>query len=367
MAAERIVSADSHVIEPADVWTARMESRFADRAPHVVQNHGKLKGDFFVCEDLPPTSVKGFALAGEDPKEWFRVTKAGYAGVRPGAWDPTERIKDQERDGVAAEVLYPSLAMSLFQLQDGELRAASFRAYNDWLADYVSQNPRRLAGVGLIPLDDPATGAAELERVARKGLKGGMIWAEPPGEHPYHDPIYDTFWAAAQDHGTPLSLHILTERKRDAGAAADFLIKYPSLQHSTQRSLSGFVFGGVLERFPRLKLVSVENDIGWIGHFIQRTDHAYDKFRFTAKNIIPNLPSFYFHRQVFATLQDDRVGVVTREFAGVGNLMWASDFPHADSTWPNSREVIERDFRDVPAAERQRIIADNAAELYGIG
>jgi predicted TIM-barrel fold metal-dependent hydrolase len=198
MAVERIVSADSHVVEPADVWTARMEPRFADRAPHVVQNHGKLEGDFFVCENLPPTSVKGFALAGHDPKEYFKASKAGYAGVPPGAWDPTERIKDQERDGVAAEVLYPSLAMALFQLQDGELRTASFRAYNDWLADYVSQNTKRLAGVALIPLDDPQLGAAELERVARKGLKGGMIWAEPPGERPYHDRVYDIFWDAAQ-------------------------------------------------------------------------------------------------------------------------------------------------------------------------
>ncbi|HEV3113804.1 MAG TPA: amidohydrolase family protein [Candidatus Binataceae bacterium] len=366
MAVERIVSADSHVVEPADVWTARMEPRFADRAPHVVQNHGKLEGDFFVCENLPPTSVKGFALAGHDPKEYFKASKAGYAGVPPGAWDPTERIKDQERDGVAAEVLYPSLAMALFQLQDGELRTASFRAYNDWLADYVSQNTKRLAGVALIPLDDPQLGAAELERVARKGLKGGMIWAEPPGERPYHDRVYDIFWAAAQDHAMPLSLHILTERKRDA-PARDFLINYPTLQHATQRSLSGFIMGGVLERFPRLKLVSVENDVGWIGHFIQRMDHAYQRFGITSKNIIPNPPSFYFHRQVNATFQDDRVGVVTRQFAGVENLMWASDFPHADSTWPNSREVIARDFQDVPAAERQRMVADNAAELYGIG
>jgi predicted TIM-barrel fold metal-dependent hydrolase len=366
MAPEKIVSADSHVVEPADVWTSRIEPRFADRAPHVVKNHGKLQGDFFVCEDLPPTSVKGFALAGLDPKEYFKATKSGYAGVPPGAWDPTERIKDQERDGVSAEVLYPSLAMALFQLQDGELRAASFRAYNDWLADYVSQNTRRLAGIALIPLDDPQTAAAELQRSAKKGLKGGMIWAEPPGDQPYNHPVYDPFWAAAQDHAFPLSLHILTERSREPGGL-DFVIKYPTLHHATQRSLSGFILGGVLERFPRLKLVSVENDIGWIGHFIQRLDHSYDKFRYTTKNIIPNPPAFYFHRQVYATFQDDRVGVVTREFAGVGNLMWASDFPHADSTWPNSREVIERDFKDVPAADRRRIVADNAAELYGVG
>ena len=366
MTAERIVSADSHVVEPADVWTARIEPRFADRAPHVVKKVGKREGDFFVCENLPPFPVKGFALAGLDPKDYAQATMTGYAGVPPGAWDPTERIKDQDKDGVSAEVLYPSLAMSLFQLQDGELRTASFRAYNDWLADYVSQNPKRLAGIALIPLDDPQLAAAELERVARKGLKGGMIWAEPPGERPYHDHVYDPFWATAQDHDVPLSLHILTERSREA-AAFDFVIKYPTLHHATQRSLSGFILGGVLERFPRLKIVSVENDVGWIGHFIQRLDHSYDKFRFTAKDVIPNLPSFYFHRQVYATFQDDRVGVVTRHFAGVENLMWASDFPHADSTWPNSREVIARDFQDVPAPERQRIIADNAAELYGVG
>src|SRR5579875_941488 len=285
MSAERIVSADSHVVEPADVWTARIERRFADRAPHVVNRHGKLEGDFFVCENLPPTSVKGFALAGVDPKEYLKVTRTGYAGVPPGAWDPVARIKDQERDGVSAEVLYPSLAMALFQLQDGELRTACFRAYNDWLADYVSQNPKRLAGVALIPLDDPQAAVAEVQRVARKGLKGGMIWAEPPGERPYHHPGYDSFWAAAQDHGLPLSLHILTERSRDA-AGIDFVIKYPTLHHSTQRSLSGFILGGVTERFPRLKLVSVENDIGWIGHFIQRLNHSYDRFRFTTKNII---------------------------------------------------------------------------------
>ncbi|MGH9342976.1 MAG: amidohydrolase family protein, partial [Terriglobia bacterium] len=114
-------------------------------------------------------------------------------------------------------------------------------------------------------------------------------------------------------------------------------------------------------------VVSVENDIGWIPHFLQRLDHSYEKYRYLEKQAIPRRPSVYFHRQVCATFQDDRVGVVTREFIGVGNLMWASDFPHSDSTWPRSREVIERDFAGVPEDEVRKIVADNAATVYGLG
>lgn len=366
MAAEKILSADSHVVEPADVWTARIDKRFADRAPRVVQRVGKHEGDFFVCEGIRPVPVSAFAVAGVDPKDFRERMIQGYPGVRPSAWDPAERIKDQERDGVTGEVLYPSLGMSLFQLADGELRAASFRAYNDWLAEYCAHNPRRLAGVAMISLDDSAEGARELERAAHKGLRGAMVWAEPPGERPYGDPVYDRFFAAAQECGAPVSLHILTERNR-AELLRNVMRYYPSLHHAAERSIAGLIFSGVLERFPRLKLVSVENDIGWIPHFLQRLDHSYAKYRYLEGGPIPNPPSFYFHRQVYATFQDDRVGVVTRHFIGIGNLMWANDFPHSDSTWPNSREVIERDFAGVPADERRKIVADNAAALYAIG
>ncbi|HJY83265.1 MAG TPA: amidohydrolase family protein, partial [Candidatus Binatia bacterium] len=128
------------------------------------------------------------------------------------------------------------------------------------------------------------------------------------------------------------------------------------------------IFGGVFDRFPGLKVVSAENDIGWIGHYLQRMDHAYEKYRYLEKTtVIPEPPSFYFRRQVHATFQDDRIGVLTREYAGVDNLMWASDFPHSDSTWPRSKEVIARDFAGVPESEMQKIIADNCAALYGIG
>ncbi len=366
MQPERILSADSHVIEPADVWTARIERRFADRAPRVVKQAGGRSGDFFVAEGLRPFPVAGFAVAGVEPKDFGERMQSGYPGVRPSAWDPVERMKDQERDGVSAEVLYPSLAMRLFQMEDGALRAASFRAYNDWLADYCGHNPRRLAGIAMISLDDPAEGARELERAAKRGLKGAMIWGAAPAELPYSDPAYDVFWAAAQDLSTPVSLHILTER-RGGGDLSSVMKGYPALHHSVERSLAELIFAGVLERFPRLRFVSVENDIGWIPHFLQRLDHSYEKYRYLERAAIPNPPSFYFRRQVSATFQDDRVGVVMRSFIGVDRLMWASDFPHSDSTWPHSREVIARDFEGVPESERRQIVAENVAALYGIG
>ncbi|HXW83134.1 MAG TPA: amidohydrolase family protein [Candidatus Binataceae bacterium] len=367
MLPERILSADSHVIEPADVWTARIDRRFRDRAPHVEKRLGDREGDFFVAEGLRPFPVAGFAVAGVNPKDFGSAMAAGYPGVRPSAWDPVERIKDQERDGVLGEVLYPSLAMRLFQLEDGELRAATFSAYNDWLADYCSHHPRRLAGVAMISLDNPGAGAAELSRVAKKGLKGAMIWGAAPDEHPYRDSRYEPFWSVAEELGTPLSLHILTEARGGGDFQVSVMRGYPALHHSVEKSLAEIIFAGVPERHPRLKFVSVENDIGWIPHFLQRLDHAYEKYRFIDAAPIPNPPSFYFRRQVWATFQDDRVGVVTRNFIGVDRLMWASDFPHSDSTWPNSREVIARDFEGVPDDEVRQVVAQNVAALYGIG
>ncbi|MGH8011211.1 MAG: amidohydrolase family protein, partial [Candidatus Binataceae bacterium] len=263
MIPQRILSADSHVVEPADVWTARIDARFRDRAPRIVGQVGHRKGDFFVAEGLSPFPVAAFAVAGVDPKEFREKMQGGYPGVRPSAWDPRERIKDQERDGVRGEVLYPSLAMQLFQLEDGALRAACFRAYNDWLADYCSHDSKRLAGVALIALDEPTEGVREVERAADKGLRGAMIWGEQPAERPYGDPVYDSFWAAAQDLGMPVSLHILTERKPSGDRSTGVMTYYPSLHHGVQKSLAGLIFGGVLERFPRLQVVSVENDIGW--------------------------------------------------------------------------------------------------------
>jgi predicted TIM-barrel fold metal-dependent hydrolase len=376
-----LVSADSHVLEPPDLWTERIDRRFRERAPHVVQQpDGR---DLFVCEDLRPFPVSGLAVAGVDPREYGKRMFSGYAGIRPSGWDPVERLRDQDQDGVAGEVLYPSLGMPLYGIADGALRAACFRSYNDWLAELCGHAPGRLAGIALVPMDEVGQAVAELERAAHLGLRGGLIWGVPPDERRYDRDEWEPLWACAQDLGLPLSLHILTGA-RGMGVARSIMWDYPFLPHALERTIGDLIFGGVLQRFPGLRLVSAENDVGWIGHFLQRMDHSWEKYRYlemapidaptalesyqyTGRAPIPEPPSFYFRRQVSATFQEDPIGVRTRDAIGVANLMWASDFPHSDSTWPHSRDVVARDFAGVSDEERRAITRDNCAKLYGLG
>ena len=364
----RILSADSHVVEPADLWTQRVDRRYRTRAPHVVKEVAGIESDWFVFEGLRPFPVAGLGVAGVDPRDYPTEMLGGYSRVRPGAWDPVARIDDQEVDGVAGEFIYPSIGMLLYALADGELRAACFRAYNDWIAEFCRHDPARLAGAALIPQDELQEAISEVKRAADLGLRGGMIWGSPPRHQPYDDPRWDPLWAAAQDANLPLSLHILTGHGGSGVEEGSLMKNYPSLPHAMERSLSDLIFGGVFERFPRLRVVSAENDVGWIPHYLQRLDHSYEKYRYLEQSTaIPEKPSVYFRRQVYATFQDDRIGVLLRDQIGLDRLMWASDFPHSDSTWPHSREVIERDFEGVPEPEAAQILADNCAALYALG
>src|SRR5215831_6899323 len=222
MTSSKMISADSHFTELLDLWTSRLDVKFGDLAPRVVNND---KSAILLAPGLRPFAVGSafsHSASGEVLKEFATKT---YADARPSGWDPVERIKDQEIDGVEAEVLYTTLGMSLFSLPDVELLQACFRAYNDWAAEFCSYNPRRLAAVALISLEDVDEGVRELNRCAKLGLRGGaMICGAPTSDRPYHSRIYDPFWAAAQELKMPISLHLVTGRKvprnRDAKAAA---------------------------------------------------------------------------------------------------------------------------------------------------
>jgi predicted TIM-barrel fold metal-dependent hydrolase len=303
--------------------------------------------------------------SGAELKE--HLEKAGYETARPSGWDPVERVKDQEIDGVLAEVLYGTLGMRLFPMVDGGLQRAVFRAYNDWLGDYCSYDPNRLHGIGLISLWDVDQGVEELERCVQNGCKGGMIWGCPPVDRPYHSRQYDRLWAAAQDLEVPLSLHIVTGMGEESRVDfSDAPMRYVRLIHEVQRSLSSLVLGGVLERFPSLVIVCAESDIGWLPHFMQRMDHANMRFGAMMEQPLSITPSDYVRRQVRLTFMDDPLGAATYEQVGRGTYMWGSDFPHTDSTWPNSQKVIDRNFASIPDDVADEILFDNAARLYHI-
>ncbi len=181
MAQYRLISADSHVSEPPDLWATRCDKQYRERAPHLVTNPPGKEGAYFYYEghSLHPIGIGlGAGKSPEELKEF--LTKATYADARPGGWDPAERIKDNAVDGVEGDVLYTTLGFRIFWLKDAGLQADCFRVYNDWLAEFVSHAPDKMAGLALISLYDPKAGARELERCAKMGLKGAMIWCSPP-------------------------------------------------------------------------------------------------------------------------------------------------------------------------------------------
>ena len=367
MAAHRIISADSHFVEPPTMWAERIDAKFRDRAPHTQQGYKGRPGEWFMCENIQPVQVGGFFGSGKSSEELPEHLKKGFEVAPKSVWDPAERLKEQDRDGVSAEGLYTSMGMLLFGLDDAELRAASFTAFNDWAAEYCSYDPKRLIGLGAITLEDIPAGVRELERIADKGLRGTLVWGSPPEDAPYSDPVYDPFWAAAQDLNMPLSLHILTGRGGNRFSRRRVLYGYMRLPQEIQLTLADMVTGGVFERFPKLRIVSAENDVSWLPHFMYRLDHAYDRLRHIEGLTLSMLPSEYIKRNIWATFQFETSNVeFTRQAVGTEQIMWSSDYPHTDSPWPRSREFIAGAFEDMREDDVAKIVGGNAAELYGI-
>jgi predicted TIM-barrel fold metal-dependent hydrolase len=373
----KLLSADSHVNEPGDLWVERIDKAFRDRAPRVVDNlPGRQPGSYLVLEDIPPIHLTQGLGAGKKPEElpaFFQQTT--YKDARRGGWDPAERLKDMEMDGVEGEVIYTTLGFRQFWFKDAALQQACFRAYNDWLAEYCSYAPKQLAGLALISLYDIEEAVRELQRCRQIGLKGAMVWASPPEDRPYSAPLYDPFWAAAQDLHMPLSLHAITGMGPESQATramgreiqpVDRYLRAVTGADEVKRTLTVFIFSGVLERFPGLKLVSAENNVGWLPFVIQRWDQAHASSRFMQTTPLTLRPSEYFHRQVYATFIDDAVGVENRHQIGIDNIMWSSDYPHTASTWPHSRDIIARDFKAAPEAEKWKIVRENVIALYDL-
>jgi uncharacterized protein len=366
MAALRVISADSHMTEPGDLWVERLDRKFRDDAPRVIKNDKPSGAPYiFVGPGIHPLTVAGVFAAGRSGNELREHMKHGYEAARPSGWDPVERLKDQDLDGVLAEVLYSSLGIVLLNMKQPELQMACLRVYNDWLAEFCAHSPNRLIGIGLYPLT-ALPDVSEIERCAKRGLKGILILATDDNDLPYSDERFDPLWRAASASGMPISLHkpLVSGMSLTPAmpTAADLQIH---VIHVVEQCITRLVYGGVFERFPKLQVVSAENDVGWIPNWVHRLDHVHSKVANARQ--LPMKPSEYVRRNVWATFQDDPLGPATWKFFGEHNYMWASDFPHADSTFPNSLKTIGENFGGVPESVTRQIVFDNANRLYNMG
>ena len=359
-----IISADSHITEAPQTYIDYIEPAFRDRAPRIV-DAGEKMGDVFEVDGMRPINLGLVAAAGKPASE-IRVRGERFADLHKSGWDPAFRIADQQRDGVAAEVIYPTVGMVLCNHKDVEYKRACFQAYNRWIADYCATDPQRLIGCGQSAMRSPEEGIQDLQAIAALGLRGVMMPGEPAYEFDYDHPSWDPFYEAAADIGIPLSFHILTYKsERTRGPA---MSQFLSTVRGCQDIMAMFVLGGVFERNPSLKLVCAEADAGWVPHFMYRMDHAYNRHRYwlPAGQELTRLPSEIFAEHIYTTFQDDWTAFAHADSMNWHRLMWANDFPHSDSTWPWSQAMLDEHTADLTPEQTRAILCDNVAALYNI-
>ncbi|MSP83117.1 MAG: amidohydrolase [Alphaproteobacteria bacterium] len=360
-----MISADSHVQEPPEVYGERLPQRLRHRAPRIETRDGKR---YLIVDGKKPRRLDvAEALADEDDQN--REFRKDPTGGR----DLTLRLKDQERDGVLAEVIYPNTSLFLYNSRDPEYQLAVARAYNDWASELFGAQPKRFAPVGIVPVEDVGAAVVEVERAAKLGFRSIKI----PITHtrrPYNRPEYEPLWAACAANDVVLALHAFSnaedtypedwgEEEGIGGALAHMAMSMADGQNPVALLISS----GALQRHPKLKVVIVECGAGWLAWLLYVLDEQVRKKHMWVKPRLDALPSEYFNRQGFVTFSDDPVALNNLKYTGAQSMLWGSDYPHDEGTFPHSQAVVARIFQGVSEADKRAIVHDNAARLYGLG
>ena len=375
MADYGLISCDDHLDMnqlPADLWTSRMPEAFRDRAPHVEERDGAA---VWICdgESWGRWSGKGTGFTG--PKPIFTAFDRG------GVVDQTERrpavaelrLADMDRDGVRTHVIYGPVTS--FTTKDEALRDACYQVYNDWLAEFCSAAPDRLLGVPMLP-PSPEAAVRELKRIAAKGIFKQANLQIAVVEPRLHDQRWEPLWQALEDTGIVLAWHVTVffppEGDPSRGKLAGNITHMKSFITQFLDAFVDLFAWGILERHPDMKVVIAESGAGWLPWVVEELDYRHWRLweaeEFWAdKGGIPlkTKPSELFKRQIYSTFQQSPVTMRLLEFYG-DNLLWASDYPHPDSIWPNSKATIERTMGHLPPETIKKLTHDNAAKLYGL-
>lgn len=375
----KVVSADCHIDLiwlPPDLFTAMAPERLRDRMPYVDRDERGRKvwvskgGAYFGL-------VNGMGSAGREyvPGEIHRSDRMaaqglyddGQRGVRR-LTDPELRVRDQELDGVCGEVLYGILGAAN-RLNDPEAAVEVMRIYNSWLAEFCGSNPDRFAGIACIPNHDVGAAVAEIERVTQRGIVRGLEIANTLDMKPLYHHHWNPLWEAVDASGLPVHIHTIGGRQPELEGLtrlewrAAFATFITGFQLKMADKLMEAIYGGVLERYPGVRLVIGEAGIGWIPYVLEHMDLEWeDQFRDLELKM---KPSEYWRRQCYATYQSDPIGIRLIDVLGEDNVMWGSDFPHPDGVWPDSLEFIAREMAGVEPRIQRKVLWENAARLYG--
>ncbi len=360
----KLISTDSHLSLPPGFFRRYLPTRHRDH-PWVDMVEGMEK---------KALKIAGMGLAHMAGRKFedYKASDISKEDIRPGAFDPDARLKDMDTDGVDAEVL---IAMGAAPTGEGiteDFQRAVMQSYGDFMSEFCSTNPARLIGPAPIPFQNMDLALAEMKRAAKlPGIRAFLFEAFP--QVPYWDDAYEPFWRVADDLGYPIHIHISTPRStalsmsslapNKQGTAMSFISLSPS---GLKETMAILIYSGVLERHPNVRFVFTEAGASWLIYFKERMDIVFKRHRHWTRSPLREPPSFYVDRQCVNTFIEDTAAIRLRHEVGIGNLMWSTDYPHSDSTWPHSWKYIEEAFDGVPEAERHQIMAGNAIELYGL-
>ena len=370
-----VIDSDAHVNEPPDLWVANAPARLRDRVPKVVRGDN---GDSWSYND--GASVEPVALYAAAGRSWLDYAQEGatFDDIRRGTWEPKARVKDMEIDGIYAAVVYPSVTIKGAKTygDDPELQKFCVRTYNEWILDFGVQAGGRIIPQAVIPTTGVDDALDELVWAIDSGHRGVVISRMPNGDFE-SQPDDDRFWAVAQEASMPVGIHIGSfvrpNPNRIWTGGTD--VTKPAFLALAAEKVAGtetipvcteFLFSGLFEKFPRLKVLLVEAGIGWIAGVLEQCDDIFLRYRwFTgAVERMQRMPSETFHRNFYSTFMKDKVGLDLRHYLNIDHIMWSTDYPHSVTDWPNSRLNIERFFRGLPADEVKKMLHTNAKRLY---
>ena len=378
-----IVDADAHIDPPYDMWQRYLPAKLREAGPRIEEGD---EHDWIVFEGQrrPLRMINNQAgRTGQDYKMFGKMSE------QRAAWDPATRLADMDLDGIDSAILFGGGPLGTF---NNDLYIASYDAYSRWVMDFCSADKKRLVPIGYVPMRNIDETIEHVTKLAKMGfravnlpafpqnpdgwstssgvkaLKEGQVAAltgDPQGKLQYWQPEFDRLWAVISDLNLVVTFH-LGARVPRFGEKQYFLPDMPMSKLAMAEPIAIFIFNAIFQRFPKLRIASVESGVGWFSWFTEYITRTWEKQRFWTESPLKEPPSYFMDKNVYGSFIQDRAGILCRTMPGSKNIMWSSDYPHSETTFPKSRDIILRDFDGIPEADTRDIICNTARKLYGL-